>query len=92
MANTSQSNASLTVAVGGRGWGCRGGGPLCVTTEKNAPKYTQSHLVLGMKTWLKLNCLQKFMKITRTKLYIAIENFKIYQVEVMQDHILKLPS
>jgi hypothetical protein len=33
-ANTSQSNASLTVAAGGRG--CRGGGPLCVATEKNA--------------------------------------------------------
>jgi hypothetical protein len=32
----SQSDASLTVAVGGRGWGSRGGGPLCVATEKNA--------------------------------------------------------
>ncbi len=33
-ANTSQSDASLTVAMGGRGWGRRGGGPLCVEQRK----------------------------------------------------------
>ncbi len=48
---------------------------------RKSPKYTQSHCVLGMKTRLKLNCLKKFMKITRTKLSIAIEKFKISQVE-----------
>jgi hypothetical protein len=45
------------------------------------PKYTQSHRGLGMKTWLKLNCVKKLMKRARTKLLITIENFKIYQLE-----------
>ncbi len=45
------------------------------------PRYTKSHRILGMKTWLKLNCLCKFMKRARAKLSITIENFKISQLE-----------
>ncbi len=39
-----QSNASLTVAVGGRGKGRRGGGPLFGATEKNE-KITEVHSI-----------------------------------------------
>jgi hypothetical protein len=73
----------LKIAVGRSGWGRRGGGPRYVATEKNA-KIAEVHSItsrFGMKTWLKLNCLQKFTKRTRTKLSIAIENFIISQVE-----------
>ncbi len=57
-------------------------GPL-VAIEKmqKSPRYTQLHVVLGMKTWLKLNCLQKFVKRARSKLSISIENVKISQLE-----------
>ncbi len=72
----SQSDASLTVAVGG-------GESLSVATEKNAKiaKLHSMYGVLGMKTWLKLNCLKKFMKRARSKLSISIENFKISPLE-----------
>jgi hypothetical protein len=69
--------------VGGRGWGQGGGGLSMLPREKceKLPRYTQSHCVLGMKTWLKLNCVQKFMKRAITKLPITIEKLKIYQLE-----------
>jgi hypothetical protein len=34
-----------------------------------------------MKTWLKLNCLETFMKRARTKFSISIKNVKISQLE-----------
>jgi hypothetical protein len=36
---------------------------------------------LGMKTWLKINCLWKFFKRARAKLSILIEDFKISHLE-----------
>jgi hypothetical protein len=35
---------------------------------------------LGMKTSVKLNCLKLFVKKAKAKLYISIENFKMYQL------------
>ncbi len=79
----SQSDASLTVAVGGRGWGHRGGGPLCVATEKNV-KIAKVHSItscFGHEDVVKTKLFIKFMKRTRTKLSITIEHFKISQIE-----------
>jgi hypothetical protein len=45
------------------------------------PRYTQSHGVLVMNTWLKVICLHKFAKRTRAKLSNTTENFKISQLE-----------
>ncbi len=42
--------SSRTVAVGGGGVGLR-------RKFENLPKYIQSHGVLDMKAWLKINCL-----------------------------------
>jgi hypothetical protein len=70
----------LNSSCGGEGVGAQGW-RASLRKMRKSPKYTQSHRVLGMKTWLKLNCLEKLMKRTRTKLSIAIENFKISQVE-----------
>jgi hypothetical protein len=54
-----QSDASLTVAVGGGGGGAGVEGLSVLQQRKmrKLPRYTQSHRVLGMKTWLKLNFL-----------------------------------
>jgi hypothetical protein len=66
--------------VGAGGWGL---GTSRVATDKNAKitRYTQSHRVLGMKTWLKLNCVKKFLKRARTKLPITTKNVKISKLE-----------
>jgi hypothetical protein len=51
----------------------RGHGEKC----QKPPKYTQSHGFLDMNTWLKLNCLQKFVAREKEKLSISIENILI---------------
>jgi hypothetical protein len=69
--------------VRGRGWGCRGGGPLCVATEKNA-KIAEVHSItsrFGHEYLVKIKLFLKVHKRTRTNLSIGIENFKISQVE-----------
>ncbi len=69
--------------MGGRGWGSRGGGPLCVATEKNA-KIAKVHSItsrFGHEDLVKIKLFIKVHEKTKTKLSIAIENFKISQVE-----------
>jgi hypothetical protein len=54
-----------------------GDGRVCVVTEKNA-KIAKVHAIawcLRMKTLLKLNCFQNFVKRAKAKLSIPIKNF-----------------
>ncbi len=82
-ANTQPMRCQLYSSCGGRGWGCKGGGPLCVATEKNA-KISEVHSItsyFGHEDLVKTKLFYTFSKRKRAKLSIKIKNFKISQVK-----------